>query len=121
MPVRRRVDPRSVLLICTAALLSVGARAAGDGEELVQEKRCYACHAMSEPLIGPPYMAIAALHANAERDIIVEALAHKIIVGGAGNWGVVPMVPSEHVTLEEARKIAIWILDQPYPTGDATR
>ena len=41
----------------------------------------------------------------------VEVLAQKIIIGGAGNWGVVPMVPNEHVSLEEARTISRWILD----------
>ncbi len=35
----------------------------------------------------------------------------KIIVGGTGNWGVVPMVPNEHVSIDEARAISRWILD----------
>ena len=39
------------------------------------------------------------------------AATRNMIVGGAGNWGVVPMVHSEHVTPEEARVIAAWILD----------
>lgn len=111
----RRVGIAGVLLVSALALLSSSAQVAGNGGELAQEKRCYACHAMSEPLIGPPYLAIAALHANADRDIIVEVLARKIIIGGAGNWGVVPMVPSEHVTSEEARTIAAWILDLQEP------
>lgn len=81
-----------------------------DGEALAAAKRCVACHDRSKTLLGPPYLAIAARHA-ANKDIMVEVLAQKIIVGGAGNWGIVPMVPNEHVTLDEARVISRWILD----------
>ena len=35
--------------------------------------------------------------------------------GEAGNWGVVPMVPSEHVSPEETRAIAAWVLDLGAP------
>ena len=82
-----------------------------DGARLVQERRCYPCHNQSENLLGPPYTAIAERHAK-NKDAMVEVLAEKIIVGGAGNWGVVPMVPNEQVSREEARVIAQWILDQ---------
>ena len=78
-------------------------------ERLLEEKRCDSCHHRTNVLIGPPYVAIASRHAAGE-DWQVEALAVKIIVGGAGNWGQVPMVPNEHVTLDEARAMARWIL-----------
>lgn len=80
------------------------------GEALLVENRCVACHETDRPLIGPPYRAIAARHA-AHKEIMVEVLARKIIVGGAGNWGVVPMVPNEHVSEDEALAMARWILD----------
>ena len=101
--------------ISLAVLLSIfmlQARAADlDGAKLVQERRCYPCHNMTQTLIGPPYKDIALRHAR-HRDIMVDVLAEKIIVGGGGNWGVVPMVPNEQVSREEARVIARWILDQ---------
>ncbi len=81
-----------------------------DGEALQEKNRCVACHALSKTLLGPSYAAIAARH-SANKELMVEVLAQKIIVGGAGNWGVVPMVPNEHVSLEEARAIARWILN----------
>lgn len=80
-----------------------------DGERLAQEKRCVACHDAEKTLLGPSYRAIAARH-KANRDVMVDVLAQKIITGGAGNWGVVPMVPNEHVSLDEARAISRWIL-----------
>ena len=62
-------------------------------------------------LIGPPWQAIAQRHAP-DRAIMEEVLARKIVQGGGGNWGVVPMVPNEHVKPAEARALARWILDQ---------
>lgn len=80
-----------------------------DGEALANAKRCNACHTVDDTLLGPPYRAIAARHA-VERELKIEVMARKIVHGGAGNWGVVPMVPNEHVSLDEARTIAAWIL-----------
>ena len=37
-------------------------------------------------------------------------LAMKIINGGAGNWGTIPMVQNERISPEDARRIARWIL-----------
>lgn len=81
-----------------------------DGAALVQRHRCYACHDMRDPLLGPPYQAIAQRHAG-NREAMADVLARKIVLGGGGNWGVVPMVPNEHVGEADARTIARWILD----------
>ena len=99
------------LIACLVASTAVTGAAAQspDGEALARSKRCYACHATDEVLIGPPYRAIAARHA-AERDVMIEVLAQKIVHGGGGNWGIVPMVPNEHVSLSDARAISEWIL-----------
>ena len=90
---------------------STDAAAAGtDGAELVQQRRCYGCHQLTETLLGPSYQAISMRH-RGRSEVMVEVLANKIIVGGSGNWGIVPMVPNEHVSLEEARVMARWILN----------
>ena len=39
-----------------------------------------------------------------------ERLARKIINGGAGSWGNIPMVANERVSLKDARAIAHWVL-----------
>jgi len=96
----------AVMLIGTA---SRAAHAQDAGEQLAEAARCGACHLMSEPLLGPPWVAIAARHA-ARADVMVDVLAHKIVYGGGGNWGVVPMVPNQWVSMNEARIIAQWIL-----------
>jgi cytochrome c len=74
-------------------------------------QRCNACHAMTDVLIGPPFLAVAARHsADADRDVTVEVLAYKIVHGGGGYWGVVPMVANDHVSMDEARVLARLIL-----------
>jgi len=100
----------TLILVATCLTVVQAASPKPDGETLVQERYCYGCHNLTETLIGPSYQSIATLH-RARKDIMVEILAIKIIKGGAGNWGVVPMVPNEHVSMEEARIIADWILN----------
>ncbi len=74
-------------------------------------QRCNACHALTDALIGPPLIAVAARHsADADREVTVEVLAYKIVHGGGGNWGVVPMVANDHVSMDEARVLARLIL-----------
>ncbi|HWG31952.1 MAG TPA: c-type cytochrome [Steroidobacteraceae bacterium] len=100
------------LVALSVAVATTSARADGSSSklsELAQQKHCDECHAVDATRIGPPFTAVAIRH-RAEGDAAVEPLAQKIIHGGAGNWGDIPMIPNERVTLEEARALARWIL-----------
>jgi cytochrome c len=97
------------MILAAALVLTASAARADDGAELVDQARCYACHHETDASLGPPYRAIALRHA-ARREVMLEVLARKIVYGGGGNWGLVPMVPNGHVTLEDARTMAAWIL-----------
>ncbi len=98
-----------VLTAAVLALSPAGSVAQEAGERLLADAHCDACHQRSEPSLGPPYVAIAARHAP-RRDVMVEVLAQKIVHGGGGNWGIVPMVPNQWVSLDDARAMAEWIL-----------
>jgi cytochrome c len=76
---------------------------------LAARQHCDECHAIKEARIGPPFLAVAARYAG-DRDVAVNRLALKIINGGAGNWGTIPMVANERISMEDARTIARWIL-----------
>jgi len=95
----------------TPAAASKPVAPARDGAALVNAMRCYACHDLKKALLGPPYQAIAARYRN-DKQTMLEVLAKKIVLGGGGNWGLVPMVPNEHVGAADARTIARWILEQ---------
>lgn len=90
-----------------------------DVPTLLASRRCNLCHAGGKLPLGPSYQAIAQEY-GARRDVMLEILALKIIDGGGGNWGVVPMVPSTQVTIDEARLMAGWILDSRIDQGPAT-
>jgi cytochrome c len=84
--------------------------AVADVPQLLTRRRCVACHAERDTLIGPPYLAIAVRHsADAAA---AEVLARKIMLGGGGAWGQVPMPPTQGLPLAEARAIALWVLAQ---------
>lgn len=102
---------KQLFLLVIASLPLVAHAAEPDGASLAKSQRCYSCHDVAKPLIGPPYKAIAARHA-ADKEVMVEVLARKIVRGGGGNWGVVPMVPNEHVSEADARTLARWVLSQ---------
>jgi cytochrome c len=76
---------------------------------LAARQHCDECHALKEARIGPPFVAVAARYAS-DRDAAVNRLALKIINGGAGNWGTIPMVGNERISMDDARAIARWIL-----------
>jgi len=95
-----------LLLLATASLLSTGAAQAD--EALAKSKNCLSCHAMDKKVVGPSYKDVAKKYtANDEA-----MLAEKVIKGGKGVWGPVPMPPNPSVKPEEATKLVKWILSQ---------
>jgi cytochrome c len=104
-----KFSPAAASVAGTVAAAATPARAVEtDGAKLIEHARCYICHDVEKISIGPPFKAIAAMHA-ARKDEMIEVLARKIVDGGGGNWGVVPMVPNQWVSIEEARGTAGWI------------
>ena len=94
-------------LITLALTLSVAAPAMAD-LALATSKNCMACHAVDKKLVGPAYKDVAAKYAG-QKDA-VDKLAAKIIKGGSGVWGPVPMPANTQVNDADAKKLAAWIL-----------
>ena len=69
-----------------------------------------ACHAVDKKLVGPAYKDVAAKYAG-QKDA-VDKLAAKIIKGGSGVWGPVPMPPNTQVSPAEAKTLATWVMAQ---------
>lgn len=70
---------------------------------------CFTCHHVDEAVTGPAYRDVANKYADMP-DTIVTHLAKKIISGGKGNWGEIPMVPHLAVSLEDAEAMVKYIL-----------
>ena len=73
------------------------------GAKLIAASDCASCHKEKEKLVGPAYTAVAQKYPSNEANISM--LAGKIIQGGAGNWGAVPMTPHPGVTEADAREM----------------
>ena len=78
--------------------------------QLATAKNFMACHAIDKKLVGPSYKDIAAKYAG-QKDA-VDKLASKVMKGGSGVWGPVPMPANTQVTPDEANKLVAWILTQ---------
>lgn len=77
-------------------------------QALATAKNCMTCHAIEKKVVGPGYKEVAARYAG-QKDA-VDKLAVKILKGGAGSFGVVPMPANTQVNEAEARKLAAWVL-----------
>ena len=93
------------LLIAIATLASAPAFANAD---LAQKKNCMACHAIDKKVVGPAYKEVAAKYAG-QKDA-VDKLSQKVIKGGSGVWGPVPMPANAQVNEAEAKQLVQWIM-----------
>lgn len=96
-------------LFIMAALAAISAPAMAD-EALAKSKNCMACHAVERKLVGPAYKEIAKKYAGDAK--AVDMLATKIIKGGSGAWGAIPMPANPQVSEADAKKLAAWVLSQ---------
>ncbi|MEO6015694.1 MAG: c-type cytochrome [Polaromonas sp.] len=99
---------RILLAIATVAAGFAVATPALADLQLATAKNCMACHAVDKKLVGPAYKDVAAKYAG-QKDA-VDKLSAKVIKGGSGVWGPVPMPANTQVTPDEAKKLVSWIL-----------
>ena len=101
---------RTFLLISALLTGLVTATPALADLQLATAKNCMACHAIDKKLVGPSYKDVAAKYAG-QKDA-VDKLAVKVMKGGGGVWGPVPMPANSQVSPDEAKKLVAWILTQ---------
>lgn len=97
------------LMLCMvlSALASSSAMASAD---LAKAKNCMACHAVASKLVGPAFKDVGAKYAG-QKDA-ENKLVGKVLKGGAGSWGAVPMPANPQVSEAEARILVKWVLAQ---------
>ena len=93
----------SVLILAVAATSPAFAN-----QQLAQQKNCMACHATDKKLVGPSYKEVAAKYAG-QKDA-VDKLTQKVMKGGSGTWGAVPMPANPQVNEAEAKQLVQWVL-----------
>jgi cytochrome c len=97
-----------LLSLVTFALVAAASAPVLAQADLAQKKNCLACHQTDKKLVGPSYKDVAAKYAS-DKDA-ANKLAQKIMKGGSGVWGPVPMPANPQVSEAEAKQLAAWVL-----------
>jgi cytochrome c len=97
------------VLFALLAAASVTAPAFAD-QALATSKNCMACHAVDKKLVGPAFKDVAKKYAGDKA--AADKLADKVIKGGSGVWGPIPMPANPQVSADEAKKLVAWVLSQ---------
>jgi cytochrome c len=79
-----------------------------EGEQLVNKSDCNTCHHKTGNIVGPSHLAVAEKYEFDEAN--TKILAERIIKGGAGIWGDIPMTAHTDLSVDDAEKMAMYIL-----------
>ncbi len=78
------------------------------GQALVDASDCKTCHHPTNKLIGPAHTEVAKKYEFTQANVTL--LAGKIISGGTGVWGEIPMTPHADLSQADAEKMARYVL-----------
>lgn len=81
---------------------------AAPGRALIAKSDCNTCHKVSGRIIGPSYTEIARKYTASSA--VVSRLADKVIKGGSGTWGKLPMTPHPQMSKKDATVMVQYIL-----------
>jgi cytochrome c len=103
---------RNVMMVglVLASAFASQAAMADAGADLAKAKNCLACHAVATKLVGPAYKDVAAKYAG-QKDAEGK-LVTKVLKGGSGAWGAIPMPANPQVNEAEAKTLVKWVLAQ---------
>ena len=78
------------------------------GLELISKSNCLTCHKVEETSTGPAYRDVANKYAG--KADALDTLSAKVIKGGSGNWGAVPMLAHPELSVDDAKQMVKYIL-----------
>ena len=79
-----------------------------EGKALISKSDCLACHKLDVKLVGPAYADVAKKYPSTPANVTM--LANKVIKGGTGVWGQIPMTPYPTLALADAKKMVKYVL-----------
>jgi cytochrome c len=85
---------------------ATAAAPAKDGKALIAGSDCLACHQETNKLVGPAYAEVAKKYKEAD----IPKLVKKIIDGGSGVWGEIPMPPHASLAHDDVEAMVKYIL-----------
>lgn len=107
---KKEVNPNmdSNVMLEEPVVKTVDSAAAGkhEGLALIEGADCLTCHKIDVRVVGPSYQEVADKYTDSDMDL----LATKIIEGGKGALGEIPMTPHAGMSRENAKKMVAYIL-----------
>jgi cytochrome c len=99
------------LLTTLLSFYSLSVHASADDARamaLAKKSACLGCHALDKKIVGPSFQAIAKKYSNDPGATIF--IKNKILKGGSGSWGVVPMPANAKLSDADLSLLTSWIL-----------
>jgi cytochrome c len=95
-------------LLAAVALSATALTPALASQELAQKKACMGCHGIDNKIVGPAYKDVAKKYKGQKG--IEAQLVQKVLKGGKGAWGEIPMPANTQVNEAEAKQLVSWVL-----------
>lgn len=95
---------KNLLLLSLLSMLSTATMA---NPELARAKNCMACHSIGNKVVGPAFKDVSSKYAGQN---VEDKLTKKVLNGGSGVWGAIPMPANGQVSEAEARTLVKWVL-----------
>jgi cytochrome c len=92
----------------TAPAGKVSAVALEEGKQLLSKSDCLSCHKMDVKIVGPAYIDVAKKYPATAANY--EKLTQKVIAGGSGVWGDIPMSAHPSTPPADVKKMVQYIL-----------
>jgi cytochrome c len=86
----------------------VSAATIEEGKQLLSKSDCLSCHKTDVKIVGPAYIDVAKKYPATAANY--EKLTQKIIAGGAGVWGDIPMSAHPSTPPADVKKMVQYIL-----------
>lgn len=78
------------------------------GQALTDQSDCKTCHHPTNKLVGPSHTEVAQKYEFTQANVTL--LANKIVNGGSGSFGEIPMSAHADLSLGDAEKMAMYVL-----------
>jgi cytochrome c len=97
-----------VSMVAAAGLMVAGSALAADMPDLAKKNNCTACHAIDKKVVGPAFADVAKKYKG---DATAKGkLTTKMIKGGGGVWGAMPMPASPKLSEADAGALVDFVL-----------
>lgn len=101
-------EPTAAVVKKDALKPSPAGKSFDKGKTLISKSDCLACHKDDVKLLGPAYVDVAKKYEPTDKNI--DYLVNKIIKGGSGVWGEIPMSPHPNLPPADAKEMVQYIL-----------